>query len=192
MTKSLEDRILRLVLLGPPGGGKGTQAKMIFACYHIPHISTGDMFRVEILRRTKTGKHSKPYIEEGGLVPDDITNGLVTERVCRKDCLDGYILDGYPRTVSQAQHLESKDDGITAAICLEVETEGCVRRLLARGRKDDRPEVIEHRFDIYRCEVGPIAEFYQEAGKLLTIDGNGEVEDVARRIWAQIDRLLED
>lgn len=185
MNDSLEDRVLKLVLLGPPGGGKGTQARMLHVRYGIAHVSTGDIFRVEIALRTERGMASKPYLAEGSLVPDGITNQLIEECVASEECSRGYVLDGYPRTVGQARYLESLG-GITVALDLIVDRKACEKRLLARGRKDDTPEIISHRFDIYEEETEPIREYYRSLRKLALVDGNGEVEEVAVRLWQAV------
>ena len=185
---SLDDRVLRLVILGPPGGGKGTQAKMLHVRYAIPHISTGDIYRVEMALGTERGMEAKQYLADGSLCPDDLTNAIVTDRLARPDCDRGYILDGYPRTLEQAKYLETIGE-VTVAIELVVSLDGCKKRLLARGRKDDQPEIITHRFEIYEREVAPMREFYRDEGKLLTIDGNGAVEEIIVRIWDAIDEF---
>lgn len=188
-------RQLNLLLFGPQGSGKGTQAKRITAEYGIPHVSTGDMFRAAIAKGTPFGKKVEPILASGELVPDDITVGLVSERLSEPDAAPGFVLDGFPRTIAQAEALDDLlaelDRPLTAALELlvsdEVGIERMVRRAQEEGRADDTPEAIARRLAIYHRETAPLSEYYRARGRLVGIDGTGTVDDV----WAEIDRALQ-
>ncbi len=211
--------MLRLVLLGPPGSGKGTQAKLLSAHYGVPHISTGDIFRDNIARKTPLGREADSYISKGNLVPDGLTNRIVEDRLSKPDCSDGFMLDGYPRTMGQVRFLGRITD-VTAAVEIAVSEEEIVERLGSRRmcacgavynlvgnppkkegicdkckgklylRDDDRPEVIHHRFEVYREQTAPLVEFYRTQGKLFTVEGSGGIEAVQRRIITLLEKSL--
>jgi adenylate kinase len=186
---------LNLLLFGPQGSGKGTQAKRIAAEYGIPHVSTGDMFRAAIARGTPFGKKVEPILASGELVPDDITVGLVRERLSESDAAPGFVLDGFPRNLAQAEALEDLlaelGRPLTAALELLVPDEVCVERMLKRaaeeGRADDTPEGIARRLEIYHRETAPLSEHYRATGGLVGIDGSGTVDEV----WVEITKALE-
>jgi adenylate kinase len=174
----------RVVLVGPPGAGKGTQATTLSDKLGVPHISTGDLFRAHIGAQTELGQRVKGYLDAGQLVPDEVTNELVRERLAEADAEAGFVLDGFPRNVSQADLLKKilaeTDDALDAVIELQVDEEKLVHRLLARGRADDTEEVIRHRQQVYRSETAPLLDYYTDV--LVTVDGVGNVDEITGRI----------
>jgi adenylate kinase len=183
---------VRLVLVGPPGAGKGTQAAVIAAKLGIPHISTGDIFRANVGHETALGLEAKQYMDAGQLVPDAVTNAMVADRLTQTDVVPGFLLDGYPRNLDQADvladYLDSALTPLDAVIEIVVDPEAVVARLLARGqgRADDTEEVIRHRLDVYASETAPLVGYYRERGLLRTVDGVGSVDDVTARILAAL------
>ncbi|MBB2894312.1 adenylate kinase [Flexivirga oryzae] len=188
---------MRLIILGPPGAGKGTQAEHISQRRGIPHISTGDIFRDNIRRETELGSKVKSILASGGYVPDEITNEIVADRLAQDDAQDGFLLDGYPRTVAQVEALDTLLDGwghpLQAVIELQVEEQELVSRILKRaetsGRSDDTEEVIRERLRIYREETEPLVRIYSERNLVIEIDGVGELDEVTDRITAALDAL---
>lgn len=179
---------MRLVLVGPPGAGKGTQAAVIAETLAIPKISTGDIFRANVGQATPLGLRAKVYMDAGELVPDAVTNDMVADRLGESDAARGFLLDGYPRNVSQAQvletNLERSGSALDAVIELVVGAEHVVERLLSRGegRADDTEDVIRHRLEVYASETQPLVGYYRERGLLASVDGLGSVDDVTARI----------
>lgn len=179
---------MRLVLVGPPGAGKGTQAAVISGKLGVPHVSTGDIFRANVGQGTPLGQQAQRYMDAGELVPDEVTNAMVADRLAAPDAADGFLLDGYPRNLGQADVLEQllADAGtsLDAVVEIVVDTEHVVQRLLARGqgRVDDTEEVIRHRLDVYASETAPLVDHYRAKGLLRTVDGVGSVDDVSARI----------
>lgn len=181
---------MRLIILGPPGAGKGTQAERITATNEIPHISTGDIFRANIKNETELGKQVKSIIDAGGYVPDELTNAIVADRLKQDDARRGFLLDGYPRTPAQVDALDEmlQADGfkIDAVLELVVDDEELVKRILKRGetsgRTDDTEEVIRERQAIYNRETQPLTDVYRERGLLIAIDGEGSMDEVTQRI----------
>lgn len=175
---------VNLVFVGPPGAGKGTQAEMLEKQLRIPHISTGSMLRQNVKDRTELGLKAQSYMDAGELVPDEVIEGMLRNRLAREK--SGFILDGYPRNLEQAQTLEkiAKEFGInlTGVVSLEVEEKELVKRLTGRGRKDDTPNVIRRRLEIYHNDTAPILNFYQKKGLLRRINGAGSFEEVNQRI----------
>lgn len=185
---------MRLIILGPPGAGKGTQATQIAEHYGIPAISTGDIFRANIKNETELGLQVKEILASGGYVSDDITNAIVEARLAEDDAASGFLLDGYPRTTAQVTALDAmlakSDHSVDKVLELVVDDEVVVQRLLKRaeleGRADDTEEVIRERMAIYHRETKPLSDAYAERGLLVTVDGEGEVDEVAERIVAAL------
>ncbi len=180
----------RLVLLGPPGAGKGTQALRLAERIGVPAISTGDIFRANIKDGTELGRKVQEFTSTGALVPDELTDALVRDRLGHDDARDGFLLDGYPRNAAQVAALEAALDEsgarLDAAIELTADTDVVVERLLSRaaieGRADDTEPVIRHRLDVYREQTAPIAGLYADRGLLVRVDGIGEVDEVTERM----------
>jgi adenylate kinase len=179
---------VRLVLVGPPGAGKGTQAAVIADKLGIPHISTGDIFRANVGQDTPLGLQAKRYMDAGELVPDEVTNAMVADRLTQPDAAGGFLLDGYPRNLDQAAVLagllEASESPLDVVVELVVDTDHVVQRLLSRGqgRADDTEDVIRHRLSVYDTETAPLVDYYRERGLLRTVDGVGSVDDVTSRI----------
>ena len=181
---------MRLIILGPPGAGKGTQAAKIAAEFGIPAISTGDIFRANIKNETDLGRQVKDILASGGYVTDEITNAIVRDRLFEPDAEQGFLLDGYPRTAPQVDALDAilaeHDHRLEAVLELTVDEDAVVARLLKRaaveGRSDDSEEVIRERQAIYRRETAPLTEVYSARGLLVQVDGMGSVDDVFTRI----------
>ncbi len=175
---------MRLILLGPPGAGKGTQAERICAQHEILHLSTGDLLRAAVAAETELGVDAKGFMDRGELVPDELVLSLLVERLESAEARAGYLLDGFPRNVSQAKALAGKigDDAIEAVLHLKLDDEEIVRRLLSRGRKDDTEPVIRNRLKVYREETSPLIEFYDQRGLLRTVDAKGSIDEIAARI----------
>jgi adenylate kinase len=181
---------VRLVLLGPPGAGKGTQAELLSDKLGVPHISTGNLFRVNIAQQTPLGREAQQYLDAGNLVPSDVTNRMVEARIAEPDAAHGFVLDGYPRTVDQAEALEKmlKESGreLDAVISFEVADDVVVARMLGRGRADDTEEVIRNRMRVYREETEPLLEHYD--GLVVSVDGIGEIDEVNVRVLRALGR----
>jgi len=181
---------MRLIFLGPPGSGKGTQAKLLAERLGVPAISTGDMLRDAVRRGTPLGRRAQAIMEAGELVPDDLVISLVRERTAVPDARNGFLLDGFPRTIEQAKALERILEGNAASvdgvINLFVPEGTLVERLLGRaaleGRSDDRRETVAERLRVYREKTAPLVEYYRGLGLLYDVDGSGSVEEVAGRI----------
>lgn len=184
----------RLLIVGPPGAGKGTQATRIAQRFGIPAISTGDIFRTNIADQTELGKQVKAIVDAGDYVPDSLTNALVTDRLGEADAAGGFLLDGYPRTPDQVQYLTAllgqRGQTLDAVIRLVADQEELVRRLRQRaveqGRVDDSEEAIRHRQDVYIRETAPLIDLFREQGLLVEIDGLGAIDDVTERIFAAL------
>ena len=172
---------MRLVLLGPPGAGKGTQAALLSDSLKIPHISTGDLFRANISNGTVLGKQAQEYMDAGNLVPTEVTAKMVQDRLNQDDAQEGFLLDGFPRTIEQAELLEEmlKKDGhsLDAVVNYVVSEDVVVERMLARGRNDDNEDTIRTRLEVYRDETAPLIDHYQDI--LVNIDAEGTVEDIS-------------
>ena len=184
--------MIRLLLIGAPGAGKGTQAVKLSETFGIPAISTGDIFRHNVKNETELGKLAKSFMDRGEYVPDSVTNDLVRDRLSHDDAKPGFLLDGYPRTADQVVELDSmlSDAGtqLDAVVLLTADTDEVVRRLLNRaieqGRADDTEEVIRRRLEVYAEQTAPLVDLYQARGLVVAIDGLGEVAEVTERILA--------
>ncbi len=180
----------RLLLIGSPGAGKGTQAARLAEAYGIPAISTGDIFRFNVKNETELGKMAKAFMDRGEYVPDSVTNDLVRDRLSHDDAAEGFLLDGYPRTADQVAELDGILDGLgkklDAVVQLTADTDEVVRRLLNRaieqGRSDDTEDVIRRRLEVYEAETAPLISVYASRGLVVMVDGLGAIEDVTERI----------
>lgn len=197
---SVGDRVegtsrMRLLIVGPPGAGKGTQAKRIAEHYSIPAISTGDIFRKNVAEGTELGKQVESIMAAGEYVPDELTNELVRSRLNEPDVERGFLLDGYPRTIEQVRELDSildeKSRPLQRVLELVVDVDEVVERLLKRaqieGRADDTEEVIRNRMKVYDAQTSPLTRLYDERGLLVKVDGLGDVDEVAQRIVVALD-----
>lgn len=185
---------MRVVLLGPPGAGKGTQAQVIAEKLTVPAISTGDIFRANVSGQTELGRQAKAYMDAGDLVPDEITVAMVKDRLAEPDAKAGFLLDGFPRTIAQAEQLRGSlselGNHLDCVLELVVDEEELVRRLSGRRmlvdgewvqRDDDKPETVRHRLAVYREQTAPLAGFYEQEGLLARIDAMGAIEEVTGR-----------
>jgi len=179
---------MRLLFIGPPGAGKGTQAGKVAARLGIPHISTGEMFRDNVALGTELGKQVEAILESGGYVPDELTVAMLRERISQPDAADGFILDGFPRTDVQVEYLDELlgSDGLDRVVVFEVDEDDLTERLLARGRADDTEATIRARFGIYMEQTQPLIDVYSERNLTVWVDGIGEVEEVTDRILGVI------
>jgi adenylate kinase len=182
---------MRLVLLGPPGAGKGTQALRIAEAYGIPHISTGDIFRDNVRNATELGVQAQGFMDRGELVPDEVVNSMVANRLDDDDCGDGFLLDGFPRTVPQAIELEQilleRDKPLDAVLRFQVPEaelhDRIARRAEVEGRTDDTAEVLRNRLDEYRAKTAPLESFYAERSLVRDVDAVGEIDEVTKRAF---------
>lgn len=178
--------VTRLIFLGPPGSGKGTQAQVLAESLNIPHISTGEILRQAMQEQTPLGIKAQSYVNSGDLVPDQLVQDLVQERLSQPDVKSGWILDGFPRKVTQAVFLEELlaeiNQGGERVVNLDAPDDVVVARLLDRGRKDDTEEVIRHRLDVYRAETAPLIDYYGDRHKLMTVNGDQSQEEVTHEL----------
>lgn len=181
---------MRLVLVGPPGAGKGTQAVLLAQKLAIPHISTGDLFRANISEGTALGQEAKSYMDAGNLVPAELTNRMVEARLDEDDAQHGFLLDGFPRSVEQADALQDmlsqRGTALDAVVELQVDEDTVVERMMARGRADDTEDVIRNRIAVYRAETEPLIGYYRDI--IVPIDAVGTVEDIHERIVSALQR----
>jgi adenylate kinase len=175
---------MHVILLGPPGAGKGTQAELLTAAHDLVHLSTGDLLRAAVGAGTKLGLEAKGYMDQGELVPDSLVLALLEQRLEEAGPDAGFLLDGFPRNVSQARALADVvgEDGIEHVVYLQLDDEEILTRLLARGRKDDTEEVIRNRLHVYRNETRPLVEWYRERGVLRPVDATGTIETIHGRV----------
>ena len=184
---------MRLVLLGPPGVGKGTQGALLIEHLCVPHLSTGEMLRQARADQTPLGQLSEKYIAVGQLVPDPLILELIGARLDQDDCRGGYLLDGFPRTLPQAEALDEtlkrRGTPLSAVLELDVDTDQLIRRLVLRGREDDKPDVIRERMQQYVQRTAPLSDYYRRQGLLHSINGTGTPGEVFARITTVVDRI---
>ncbi|MEM1169528.1 MAG: adenylate kinase [Cyanobacteria bacterium P01_H01_bin.35] len=197
--------MVKLVFLGPPGVGKGTQASLIADFYQVPHISTGDILRTNVAQKSPLGIQAKEYMDRGDLVPDELILDMVQKRLENPDTKNGWILDGFPRTVTQAEEFvkklvpassenesegeEAKSSNSFQVINLQAPDDVLVARLLSRRRQDDNEETIKNRLQVYYQQTQPLIDFYQASKQLITIDGNHSVDVVTNSLKQAVDKL---
>jgi adenylate kinase len=187
---------MRIIIMGPPGAGKGTQAKVIAERLSVPAIFTGDIFRANVSEETDLGREAKRYMDAGDYVPDEITNAMVRDRIGQADAAGGFLLDGYPRTVAQVDELDSmledRAEHLDAVLVLTVDQEELVARLLQRaqaeGRADDTEEVIRYRQQVYTEQTAPLIEVYEDRELLVRVDGMGAVDEVTARVFEALEQ----
>ena len=190
---------MRALMLGAPGSGKGTQGARVAQRYSVPHISTGDLLRAHVEHGTDMGRAAETYMKRGDLVPDLLVAAVILERLVESDPAKGFVLDGFPRTLQQAQaaYGVAKETGMTfdAVLCLDIPRDELMRRLEGRGRAggraDDDRAIIRHRIAVYEEKTAPLREYYERRGIFLPIDASGTVDEVTERIFAALDRLTE-
>lgn len=190
--------MLNIVLFGPPGAGKGTQAEKIIKEYNLVHLSTGDILRSELAEKTELGMEAKNYMDKGELVPDEVVIGMIETKIDQNALARGFIFDGFPRTITQARALDSmlskKGNPITAMLMLTVEHDELIKRLLNRGiesgrRDDQNMAVIENRIRVYNNETAPLIDYYESQGKYYDVEGMGSIEEIFKRLCNTINNL---
>lgn len=187
--------MIRILLIGPPGAGKGTQAALLAQHFGIPAISTGDIFRENVRNETPLGLEAKAFMDRGEYVPDSLTNELVRDRLNQEDAVAGFLLDGYPRTIDQVEELddilEETEKKLDVVVQLTADSEELLRRLSGRaqeqGRSDDTPEVIKRRLDVYEEQTAPLIDIYASRSLVAKVNGLGEIADVTNRIIEVLD-----
>lgn len=191
--------MINIVLFGPPGSGKGTQAQNLIEKFNLKQISTGDLFRYNMKNHTELGKLAKSYIDKGELVPDQVTTDMLTDEVRKPSDSKGFIFDGYPRTTNQTEQLEKivkevLNDEISICISLVVEDEILVQRLLNRGKTsgrtdDSNEEIIRNRIKEYYAKTAEVAELYKQQGKYVEVNGVGEIDEISEKLFAEIEKI---
>jgi adenylate kinase len=177
---------MNLILLGAPGAGKGTQAELIIEKRGIPQVSTGDMLRAAVKAETDLGVKAQKYMMSGDLVPDEIVINIVKERLAEPDCATGFILDGFPRTVVQAEALDNAGVSIEQVVYIDVDEVELTERLLGRKRADDTLETIGERLKVFRSKTAPLIQYYSDRGLLTRVNGKGSVEEIQGRILGEL------
>lgn len=180
---------MRLLFIGPPGAGKGTQATRVAERLGIPHISTGDMFRHHVSEGTELGRQVDVIMKAGDYVPDEITVAMLEERIARRDAESGFILDGFPRTTGQVEALDGLigTSGLDYVVVFDVDEDALVDRLLARGRADDTEETVRNRFRIYQDQTAPLLDIYRSRDLVVHVDGMGSMDEITERILAVLE-----
>jgi adenylate kinase len=175
---------VRLLFIGPPGAGKGTQAGKVAARLGIPHVSTGEMFRDHVSRGTDLGRQVDAIMAAGDYVPDEVTVEMLSQRIAEDDATNGFILDGFPRTAAQVASLDRLlgERGLDRVVVLDVDEAALTDRLMSRGRADDTEETIHNRFQVYLDQTEPLIDIYEERGLAVAVDGTGDVEEITERI----------
>lgn len=175
---------MRLLFIGPPGAGKGTQAQRVAERLGVAHLSTGDMFRYHVGEGTELGKKVKSIMDAGDYVPDSITVEMLEDRMADEDAREGFILDGFPRTLAQVGALDDLigEDGLDRVVLFHVDEDELTQRMLSRGRSDDTEETIRNRFKVYQEQTGPVIDLYQRRGMVVEVDGMGDMEQITERI----------
>jgi len=183
--------MLKIVLLGAPGSGKGTQSQKLVAEYGVPQIATGDLLRSAVADKTELGLKAKQAMDAGELVSDELVVGMIRERLNQPDAENGFILDGFPRSKSQAAELDKLltelDRPLQRVVHLQVDKEEIVQRLMSRGRADDNEDTIRNRMDVFQEQTQPLVNYYEDRGLLVAVKGVGEVDDIFARIKAALD-----
>jgi len=185
---------VRLLLIGPPGAGKGTQAAILAQTFNIPAISTGDIFRENVRNETELGKRAKEFMDRGDNVPDSLTNELVADRIGQADCAAGFLLDGFPRTTAQVDALNGMlaeqgtalDAVVELVADVEIVVERLKKRAIEQGRTDDDESVVRHRLEVYREQTAPLIDLYGQTGLLVSVDGIGAIDEVTGRIMDEL------
>ena len=185
---------VRLLLIGPPGAGKGTQAAILAQTFNIPAISTGDIFRENVRNETELGKRAKEFMDRGDNVPDSLTNELVADRIGQADCAAGFLLDGFPRTTAQVDALNGMlaeqgtalDAVVELVADVEIVVERIKKRAIEQGRTDDDESVVRHRLEVYREQTAPLIDLYGQTGLLVSVDGIGAIDEVTVRIMDKL------
>ena len=185
---------VRLLLIGPPGAGKGTQAAILAQTFGIAAISTGDIFRENVRNETELGKRAKEFMDRGDNVPDSLTNELVADRIGQADCVSGFLLDGFPRTTAQvdalngmlAQQGTALDAVVELVADVEIVVERLKKRAIEQGRTDDDESVVRHRLEVYREQTAPLIDLYGQTGLLVSVDGIGAIDEVTGRIMDEL------
>lgn len=182
---------MRIVLLGAPGSGKGTQAERVTKKYNIPHISTGDLLRAEVQAGTSLGKQAKEIMESGKLVSDEIMLGMIEKRLAQDDTKNGFLLDGFPRTLPQAEALDALlaklGQPLDVVLFFDVDYGEIMQRLLARKRADDTEETIRKRLEVYEAQTAPLIDYYKQKGNLRSVKGVGDIDEISERIFKVLD-----